>query len=313
MPTTTTGSMRPPVVLIASKQEWTGRSLESILAPRGYVVFKTYTRRGALERVHREPPDALVIDVQLPDGDGYELCRELRAQQLITPSTPILLTMPQAPVRRETLAALRAGAWECLGEPLDAEEVLSILGVFVPAKLDADRARLEGLIDQVTGLYNLRGLTRRAHELGAYAVRRRAPLGCVLLAPDPGLDGPNEAAVLRRIAATLNATARPSDAIGRLGPNGFAVLAAGADARQARQLAERLGSAILAAPPFEEEASPRPFGLHAGCHGVSDFHAAGIDTVELMLRATAALQKAQTGPAGTWLRGFTEDDAAPSH
>jgi len=301
---TTTISPRSPVVLIATKQEWTSRSLESILAPRGYVVFKTYTRRGALERVQREGADAIIIAEHLPDGDGHNLCRELRAGGLITPSTPIILTMSQPPVRRDTLAALRAGAWQCLGEPLDAEEVLALLGVFVPAKLDADRALVDGLVDPVTGLYNLRGLTRRAHELGSHAARRHAALGCVLLAPDPGVDGPDQpaddATVLQRIAATLKVTARPSDAVGRLGPNAFAVVAADADAVQARRLAERLADAILAAPPT--------FTLRAGCHGVPDFHAAAIDTVELMLRATAALQKAQSDPAGRWLRGYDDAD-----
>jgi PleD family two-component response regulator len=314
----TIASPRAPVVLIATKQEWSSRSLESILMPRGYGVFKTYTRRGALERVQRDPPDALIIHEQLPDGDGRELCRELRARELITPSTPIVLTLPHAPVRRDALAALRAGAWECLGEPLDAEEVLAILGAFVPAKLYADRAQLEGLVDQVTGLYNLRGLTRRAHELGSHAARRRAALGCVLLAPDPppaGEPGPDETTVLHRIAATLRSTARPSDAVGRLGPAAFAVVAADADAAQARRLAERLAGAILAAPHSGGEPSLTALRLHAGCHGVSDFHAAAIDTVELMLRATAALQKAQADPGGTWLRGYEDSDdrgAAPT-
>jgi hypothetical protein len=39
----------------------------------------------------------------------------------------------------------------------------------VPAKLDADHARTEGLVDEATGLYNVRGLTRRAQELASFA------------------------------------------------------------------------------------------------------------------------------------------------
>ena len=306
---------RAAVVLIASKQEWTSRSLESILAPEGYVVLLSYTVARALDRAQQDQPDAIIIDLQLSDGTGHELCRELRTRQLVSPSTPILLTLPQPPTRRDRIAALHAGAWDCLGQPLDAEEVLALLDAFLPAKLDADHARADGLVDEVTGLYNVRGLTRRAWELASHASRHRAALACVLLAPDPNPDEVDEVAsdshgvLLRRIAGTLRSTARVSDAIGRLGPSAFAVVAVDTDSVQARQLAERLAQAILAEPDPPAQPAPR-FRLHGGWHGVPDFHAASIDTVELMLRATAALQKARSDPMGTWLRGFDESGAA---
>src|SRR5207245_1513726 len=44
------GAALPAVILIATKQEWATRSLESILAPRGYVVLRSYTARRTLER-----------------------------------------------------------------------------------------------------------------------------------------------------------------------------------------------------------------------------------------------------------------------
>jgi len=302
---------RPAVIFIATKQEWIGRSLESILAPLGYAVVTTYTARDALERARRIRPDAIIVDAFLPDGDGRDLCRQLRARELITPSTPIVLTVPQSPTRRDRLAALQAGAWDCLGQPLDAEELAAVLAAFVPAKLDADEARFEGLVDDMTGLYNVQGLTRRAQELGALASRRRLPLACVLLAPDSGVEAASPdvlAAVLRRIAQVLKAVGRACDAIGRVGPTGFAVMGAGTDAVQVRKLAERLAGAILAVPPAASEPAPS-LQLHAGCVGVADFHAASIDPVELLLRATAALQKARSDPQGGWLRGFDEGAA----
>jgi diguanylate cyclase (GGDEF)-like protein len=302
---------RPSVVLIASKQEWTSRSLESILAPNGYVVVRSYTVGRALERAEREQPDAIIIDVQLSDGTGHELCRELRVRQRVSPSTPILLTLPQPPTRRDRIAALHAGAWDCLWEPLDAEEVLAVLDAFVPAKLDADHARAEGLVDEATGLYNLRGLTRRAQELASHASRSHAALACVLLAPDLSLQewhsesGDGQPATVHRIARALRAAGRSSDAIGRLGPSEFAIVAVDTDAEQAGGLADRLGRAILAAPDQPTEPAS-PLRLHAGCHGVADFHAASIDAVDLMLRATAALKKARSDPTGGWLRWFDD-------
>jgi len=113
--------------------------------------------------------------------------------------------------------------------------------------------------------------------------------------------------LVRGLATALRAAARQSDAIGRLDANAFAVVAVDTDAAQARRLAERLATAILA-----EADSPFPalhrFRLRAGFHGVSDFHVASIDSDELMLRATAALRKAQTDSGGAWLRSFDEGE-----
>jgi len=77
------------------------------------------------------------------------------------------------------------------------------------------------------------------------------------------------------------------------------------NAVQARRLADRLCSAIVGS---DDGAAPIVPGLQmqAGCHGVSDFHAASIDAVELMFRATTALRQARTDPAGGWLREFED-------
>jgi PleD family two-component response regulator len=306
---------RPAVILVASKQDWTSRSLESILTPGKYVVLASYTAESTLVRAKRDQPDAIIVDAQLSDSTGHDLCRRLRAEALVTPSTPILITLPTSPTRRDRLAALRAGAWECLSEPLDAEETVAILDAFVPAKLDADHARSEGLIDEATGLYNVRGLTRRAKELAWHAERNRAPLACVVLAPAPSPDAPEgiseEAPPLtvNRIARCLKAMGRRSDAVGRLGLGAFAVVALDTNAGQARGLADRLCGAILSADNTSTPVVPG-LRMQAGCHGVSDFHAASIDAVELMFRATTALRQARTDPAGGWLRNFEDTDTA---
>jgi PleD family two-component response regulator len=303
---------RPAVVLVVSPHEWTSRALETILAPAAYTVLKSHTARAALVMVQHEQPDVIIVDSQLPDRDGLDLCRQLRVEALVTPSTPVLMTMPAVPTRRDRLRALEAGAWDCLGQPLDADEVVALLRALVPAKLDADRARGEGFVDEETGFYNVQGLTRRAHELAALASRRRMALACVMLAPDAGLDDASAevfAAVQRRIAHSLKSAGRACDAIGRLGPTAFAVVGVGTDAVQARKLAERLASAILAVSPAAPDAAPL-FRLHAGCDGISALDDTSIDPVELMLHATAALQRARSDPDGGWIRSF--DEAAAS-
>src|SRR5678815_6180520 len=96
-----------------------------------------------------------------------------------------------------------------------------------------DTLREENLLDPGTGLYNMRGLTRRAKEIGSEAFRRREPVACVVIAPDTEVEEPTEPTdeeTLRltdQIGILLRQTGRASDAIGRLGLSEFGVIAPG--------------------------------------------------------------------------------------
>src|SRR5437870_688454 len=156
---------RSPLVLMADAHEWFSRALESVLVPGGYSVVKAYTATGLLQQLELTEPDALILAVDLPGGEGLNLCRQLRADNLVTPSTPIILTQPTPTTRRQTLAGLRAGAAELWGQRLDAEELLLRLAAQIRAKADADRAWAEGLVDHATP-------SRPAHG-GPGGLRRR--------------------------------------------------------------------------------------------------------------------------------------------
>src|SRR2546422_9964133 len=149
---------RSPLVLMADAHEWFSRALESVLVPGGYSVVKAYTAAGLLQQLELTEPDALILAVDLPGGEGLNLCRMLRADTRVTPSTPIILTQPAPTTRRQTLAALRAGAAELWGQRLDAEELLLRLAAPGPAQADAGRAGAGGLGDPAPPLCNWRGL-----------------------------------------------------------------------------------------------------------------------------------------------------------
>src|SRR5437899_10608379 len=206
---------------------------------------------------------------------GVELCRTLRADPRVSSSTPILLTIRDAATRAQRLAALRAGAWECIAPPHDAEEILLKIGAYVHAKLDADRARAGGLLDPMTGLYNRQGLARRARELGSQAFREHGALACVVLALDVEAPAPGSetaANVVVRCVHALKSSARLSDVVGRLSLTEFAVLAPGTDAAGARRLAERLASSVQtsATAPSAAHARLAPLRVRCGCEAVAN-------------------------------------------
>lgn len=279
---------RPPLVLIVSDQEWSIRSLESILSPNGYAVLRSYTALRALTRAVLSSPDLLIVDLNLPDLDGLELCRRLREDPRIGEVTPIVMTSTGHPSRDERLAALRAGAWDLLVHPIDGEDLLLRLGAFARAKHAADRAREGGLVDQVTGLYNLRGFAQRARELGSQAARLGAPLACVVFVPEPADPAAEEdvAGLATRFADVLRHVGRTSDAIGRVGETEFAVLAPGAGANSAATLAQRVTHAA------DQEGSSLG-RVSVAFHGVDDFRAANVRALELFERASESLRRSR--------------------
>lgn len=275
---------RTPLVLIINDQEWSTRSLESILSPNGYAVLRAYTGAKGLERAQASHPDIVVVGASLPDLEGLEVCRRLRAAGL-SDSTPIIVTTTAKPERSERLAALAAGAWDYLGHPLDSEELLLRFDAFVRAKHDADQARKEGLIDALTGLYSMAGLARRARELGSQAYRQSSPLACVVFraADDAEREGASSSEIVAALVEVLHKYGRVADAIGKVGESEFALFAQGANDAGAASLARRVSEALHAALPDGE--APVLVGYYA----VPDFRKAGLQPHDMLERATESL------------------------
>lgn len=295
-----------PVVLIANDQEWSARSIESILSPNGFRVVRAYTGQQALERAFETNPHVIILDAQMPDMHGFEVCRALRADPRIDVTTPIVVTTAGPSGRAQRIEAYEAGAWEFLGQPLDGEALLLKLRTFVGARLEVERLRDESLLDVDTGLYNRRGLARRARELGSDAARRHEPLACIVLGADEaalGLSLPDDARprLSEWVGDVLRRTSRASDAVGRLGSLEYGVVASGTGSTGALRLADRIGAALEAVPPPGAE---RPIRLQAGYCAVSDFAQSPVDPLELLLRATSALHDLQKDGPEERVRAF---------
>jgi DNA-binding response OmpR family regulator len=131
---------RAPRVVIANHQEWSLRSIESIVAPRGFTVLRAHTGRQAVELALAKRPDAVILDWRMPEIDGLGACRVLRADPRIGPTTPILITTAGSLSRADRVAAYGVGAWDLCTEPLDAEVFLLKLETFVQAKRAFERS-----------------------------------------------------------------------------------------------------------------------------------------------------------------------------
>jgi DNA-binding response OmpR family regulator len=134
------------------------------LGAAGFDVSCVSSGAGALERLARQPYDALVLDLTLPDIDGLEVCRQLRARW----DTPVLmLTARGEPMDR--VVGLELGADDYLPKPFEPRELLARLRALLrrakaPAKARVLRfGRLE--IDRDALLIRVDGTERTLTSL----------------------------------------------------------------------------------------------------------------------------------------------------
>ena len=287
---------RPPVVVVVSDEEWASRSLESLLGPRGYAVLRMSSGSRTIDLVRTTQPDALILNARTDDLSAIEVCRSLR-DDTGTAGMPIIVTANDGGVRSERLQAFAAGAWDYCTQPIDGEVLLLKLATFLRAKQVLDHAREGSLIDEPTGLYTLRGLTRRAQEIGAEVSRKREALACIAFAPHAdmasgpsSLGGSDAAAIAEHVARVCRRRGRMSDVFGRMGTMEFAVLAPATDDRGAAKLLARLQDAMSEGDP--PASTPYlPVRLLAGVASVPDFSTGNSNVLDLLLRASEELRK----------------------
>lgn len=295
----------PHAVLIAAHDEFFARSLESVLVPAGYTVRRAYNSAAALEQARSEQPDAVILGTDLAEPDPFTACRLLRDDPRLTQSTPIFLVHPGPSTRLQRLEALRSGACDLWGQPLDQEEFLLRLGAHLRTKADADRARGAGLIDAATGLYNTHGLVRRLQEELSEAARRKVPVSLVVFGPD--VPGPGPAGLDSPLAAAIRHAARRSDAVAHVAADHFAVAAPTADPDGVMRLSERVFAALEHAPIVP---STR---VGAGYDTLGDVRAQPTTPETLLEHALAALQAGPDGARVRRWRGGTEGSTNGGH
>ena len=104
-----------------------------ILRDGGYEVSPAESLAEALALAAREPPDAAIVDLMLPDGSGIELCAQLRSWSAM----PIVV-LSALDEEEQKVAALQAGADDYLTKPFSARELLARLDAVFRRVLDTE-------------------------------------------------------------------------------------------------------------------------------------------------------------------------------
>jgi len=111
-------------VLVVDDEPQIVRGLKVILRTAGYTVEAAASKAEAVAALAARPPDALVLDLVLPDGQGVELCQEVRRWSRL----PIVV-LSAVGDEREKVRALDAGADDYITKPFGTDELLARLRV----------------------------------------------------------------------------------------------------------------------------------------------------------------------------------------
>ena len=114
--------MSGPRILVVDDEPQILRALETNLRGAGYEVDTAATAEDALSTVASRRPEAVILDLLLPDGRGTDVCRELRTWS----SVPVIL-LSAVGEEAEKVAALDAGADDYVTKPFGMDELLARL------------------------------------------------------------------------------------------------------------------------------------------------------------------------------------------
>ncbi len=239
-------SERPKILIVDDVPE-NIEVLGEILAD-GHDILCAFSGREALD-LAGEGPDLILLDVMMPDMDGYETCARLKADAA-TADIPIIFITAKTSPEDET-AGFAAGAVDFITKPVNRATVRARIRTHLTLKRQSDLLRAQAMIDGLTGIANRRYFDERLYAEWRHELRHQLPLALLMIDIDHfklyndhygHQAGDN---CLRQVATTLKASlSRPHDLAARYGGEEFVCLLAECDLKGVIAKAEGLRAAV---------------------------------------------------------------------
>ena len=148
-------------ILLVDDEVSIQRALAPLLRSRGYVVDVAGSGGEALRKAGEHPPDLVVLDLGLPDIEGTEVCRRLRAVS----ATPIIILSARGR-EADKVAALDLGADDYVTKPFGPEELLARIRVWLRRVLTTEEPESgRAAIGDLTIDYDKRRVVRGEEEI----------------------------------------------------------------------------------------------------------------------------------------------------
>ncbi len=216
----------------------------------------------ALKEVKVQKPDLIILDIVMPNKDGFDVARELKGDPKFRSIPIIMLTAKHD--SRHKVEGFNIGVDDYVTKPFDFDEVDARIRAMLRKRelylelerknqqLDQTNLKLKDLsiTDEKTSLFNYRYFYNKLREELRRAKRYDTSLSIIMLDLDNfkvinDIHGhPTGDAVLRETAKILQSNARETDFVTRYGGEEFAIILPNTSAQMAKQVAERMRKAV---------------------------------------------------------------------
>ena len=217
-----------PCLLIVDDQPINIQALYRIFAPDHRVLMAT-SGATALAICKSDPPDLVLLDVVMPEMDGYEVCARLKADEA-TRDIPVIFVTSHTDAAEET-KGLELGAVDFIAKPVNPAVVRARAKTHLSLKAQSDLLRQMVFIDGLTGVANRRCFDETLSSEWRRSVRSSSPLALLMLDIDHfkrfndryGHQAGDDC--LRRVANAIKVhLLRPGDLAARYGGEEFACI-----------------------------------------------------------------------------------------
>lgn len=198
------------------------------------------------------PPDLILLDVEMPDLDGFEVCRRLKDDPA-THNIPIIFLTGRNN-REQKIRGLDLGAVDYVTKPCDSAELLARVRAALRTKRLIDLLATRAQIDGLTGLWNRAYFDEHLPSRSRFASRQRRRVACLMIDIDHFKQmndthgHPTGDRVLQHVGRCLLEACRAEDVPCRYGGDEFAVIAHASDLSELDALAGRIHERVCGQP-----------------------------------------------------------------
>lgn len=257
-----------------------------------YDVIVALDGKSALDLLHYETPDVILLDIIMPGMDGYEVCARIKSNPRWR-DIPVLFITAKTD-ETSLVRAYDVGGCDYVTKPFRSSELLARVRTQLEYRRAMEQLRHVAVTDDLTGIYNRRAFFEAALRAFQRARERGTALGVLMLDLDhfKGINdryghGMGDQA-LRRFAETVRGLLLPKHVFGRLGGEEFALLAPGSNEAESIALAERVCQAVSAIrfdPPADDLSMTVSIGVAQIEDGAADLDALLREADDLLFQA----------------------------
>lgn len=237
-------------VLIIDDALTVHKVIEVRLRSEKLLLHHAYNAEEGLALLRRHRPDLVLLDLDMPDTNGMDVCRQIRADPALV-ATPVIFLTGTIDVSVK-VQAFDLGAIDYVTKPFDSVELQARVRGALRTKQYYDMLAAKAQLDAITGLWNRAFFDARLTEEIAATLRHQRPLALVMVDVDhfkrfnDTWGHPFGDLALREVGQALQEGLRQEDVLCRYGGEEFAVILRETTVQHACDAAERLRERLAA-------------------------------------------------------------------